>query len=178
MADISKNEMLSVIKYNELNSKCNNYFFFGVTDIPTVLKDIPKESLIPNYHMFKYESNIGDNHLQNVIVDMSKTPIEELLNKAFEINVTERIPYQDVKDCFRLQKVLRDLKKNVQYIFYNVGELSYEDVKRFNDLILFTTYYINEIVLFKPGEDLVTYQTTMNRVIDYRENYHKVKVRG
>ena len=179
--DIDKRDMLFLISNNELNSKCNNYFFMGVTDIPKVLKDIPRESLIPNYHMFKYEyNNIGDNHLQNCIVDMSTTPVEELLNKAFELlNVSERIPFTNINDCLRLQNVLRELKKNIQYIFYNVGTLSYEDVKKFNDLIYFTTYFMNEIVLFRPGEDLATYQTNYhNKMLDYRENYQKVRVRG
>lgn len=178
--DIDRRTMLNIIKYNELNSKCNNYFFMDVTDIPKVLKDIPRESEIPNYHMFRYENNIGDNHLQNVVVDLNKVAVENILNKAFELlEVGERIPFTNMKDCIRLQEVLRKLKKNIQYIFYNAGVLPYEEVKKLNDLIYYTSYYMNEILLFKPGEDLVTYQANYNgRVLDYRENYQKVRVRG
>ena len=178
MNSISKNEMMDTIRFPQFNSKCNNYFFTDVEDVKGVIRNVPFVSEITNYEFFKYQ-DIGDKYLHNVIMDMSKTSVEDLLNKALEVvNAAGRYNFTNRVDCMRLQGVLRKLRKNVQYIFYNAGSLSYDDVRRFNDLIYFTSYYMNQVVLFPPGEDLATYQTTDKfRVLDDRENYHKLRVK-
>ena len=178
MASVSKNEMMDLIRFQQFNSKCNNYIFTDVEDIPGVIKRIPMVSEITNYEYYKLQ-DIGDRYLHNVVVDMSKTSVEELLNKALEVvNSASRFNFSNRTDCMKLQGVLRKLRKNVQYIFYNAGSLSYDDVRHFNELLYFTTYYMNQVILLQPGEDLATYQTTDKfRVLDNRENYNKLSVR-
>jgi len=176
---IYREEMIRQINTPEFSKRCNNYFFTNIKDVPSVLHDISKESEMTNYHLFKYESNIGDNKRKNLIIDLKKVHVEELLNKAFELfQSPERIQYKNINDIRILQGLLKRLRKNVQFIFYNAGTLSYNDVKHFNDLIYYTSYYMNEIVLFQPGEDLATYQIyNYDKVLDSRENFTKLRVK-
>ena len=117
--------------------------------------------------------------MQNIVVDMSKINVEDLLNRALEVvNSCNRINFRDRNDCAQLQNILRKLRKNVQYIFYNVGSLSYDDVRKFNDLIYFTSYYMTQVVLLGKDEDLATYQTSDKfKVLDNRENYNKLRIK-
>ena len=176
---ITREEMLRQINSPEFNTRCNNYFYTNVKNIPSVIHDIERESIITNYHIFKYENQIGDNKRKNIIVDLSKVNVEELLNKAFELfQRPERVLFRNITDVTKLIDLLRKLRKNVQYVFYNAGTLSYEDVKHLNDLIYLTSYYMNEVILFQPGEDLVTYQiNNYDRVLDSREHYNKIKLK-
>jgi hypothetical protein len=171
--------MLDIIQHHELNGKSNNYFFMGVDNINGVLHDIPSTSIVTNYSNFISNSRMSNNQLHNVIVDLDKTPIEEVLNQSIELfNMPERILFRDIKDISMLQGLLKKVKKNIQYIFYNAGSLSDKDVRLFNDLIAYATCYINEIVLFAPDEDLVSYQTlNSGRLLDSSEHYNKFMVR-
>ena len=50
--------------------------------------------------------------------------------------------------------------------------------RRFNELIALSSFYMNEIVLLKPDEDLATYQTTDRyRVISVDENYKRLNLK-
>ena len=178
MADISSYEMIQNIKKPDYNSKCNNYIYTNVNDINGVLSSIPDISEINNYHRFRYEGNIGDQYLHNIIVDMNVVSPYQLLDQALDVlGQDQRISFDSITDIMKLRGVLRKLKTNIQYIIINANKLTYDDVKRLNDLIYFTSYFICESLLFKPGEDLISYQTTNGSVLDYRENYNKLRVR-
>lgn len=172
MRTVSKNEMMDIIRFPYLNIKNNNYFFMGVDDIQGSIRNIPMSSEIVNYDSIK-GSNIGDNILHNVVVDMSKTDVEELLNKALTVvSSPTRITLHDSTSCERAQEALKRLRKNVQYIFYNAGSLKEADVRLFNDLIAYTSLFMNQVVLFQPGEQLATYKTndrfkTLENNVDY-----------
>ena len=178
MNSISKNEMMDIIRFRQYNGKCNNYIFTDIEDINGIVRKIPFVSEIINYEYFRYQ-DIGDKYLQNIVVDMSKINVEDLLNRALEVvNSCNRINFRDRNDCAQLQNILRKLRKNVQYIFYNVGSLSYDDVRKFNDLIYFTSYYMTQVVLLGKDEDLATYQTSDKfKVLDNRENYNKLRIK-
>lgn len=178
MASVSKNEMMDIIRFPHLSTKCNNYFFMNVENIQDSIRNIPMSSEIVNYNSLRH-LDIGDNRLHNVVVDMKKTSVEELLNKALEVvNSSSRIYFKDASSCERLQDTLRMLKKNVQYIFYNAGSLTEADVRLFNDLIAYMSLHMNQVVLFQPDEQLATYKTNDRfKTLENKINYNMLHIK-
>ena len=178
MTSINKNELSDLIRFPSFNAKTNNYIISNVQDVNGIIRNVPMISEITNYDYFKM-SDIGDRYLHNVVLDMSKTSVDELLNKALEVvNSSNRYTFNGRSNYSLAINALRKLRKNVQYIFYNAGTLSYDDVRRFNELIALSSFYMNEIVLLQPDEDLATYQTTDRyKVISVDENYKRLNLK-
>ena len=178
MTSINKNELSDLIRFPSINSKTNNYIVDNVQDVNGIIRAVPMISEITNYDYYKM-SDIGDRYKHNVILDMSKTSVEELLNKALEVvNSPVRYTFNGRSNYSLAVNALRKLRKNIQYIFYNAGSLSYDDVRRFNELMYLSTFYMNQIVLLQPGEDLATYQTTDKfGVINKDENYSRLNLK-
>ena len=84
MTSINKNELSDLIRFPSFNAKTNNYIISNVQDVNGIIRNVPMISEITNYDYFKM-SDIGDRYLHNVVLDMSKTSVDELLNKALEV---------------------------------------------------------------------------------------------
>ncbi len=173
MTSINENELSDLIRFPSITTPTSNYIISNVQDVNGIIRRVPMISEITNYEYYKM-SDIGDRFKHNVVLDMSKTSVEELLNKALEVvNSPVRYTFNGRSNYSLAVNALRKLRKNVQYIFYNAGSLSYDDVRRFNELINLSTFYMNQIVLLQPGEDLATYQTTdkfgiITKDVDYK----------
>ena len=173
---IFEDEALDLINEQNLNSKCNNYIFYDIDNINKFKLGIKKISSISNYRYFQME-DIGDNKLHNVLVDFNKIKINDVLaNALYELAIPNNIIYKELRDLLFFRTVLRKLNSNVQFIMLNSDKLSLDDTKLLNYLIYFKTYFFNEILLFGHDEDLKTYQTFNGNVLDYRENYQKIRI--
>ena len=126
-----------------------------------------------------FDGKEGFASINQVVFKMDMGYINESHIKALEVvNSSNRYTFNGRSNYSLAINALRKLRKNVQYIFYNAGTLSYDDVRRFNELIALSSFYMNEIVLLQPDEDLATYQTTDRyKVISVDENYKRLNLK-
>ena len=171
---MTEQEIIEILNNKELNSKTNNYIF---TDISNDLQDeiitkINPVCIIKNPTPI-ITAEIGTTNLNNILIDIKKTPIKEVINTAFKLlEIKNNIPFESKMNLLRLRGLLREHNKAIQFIFYHLDKLSVEEQKLLNEIYWFNTYFFNANALINK-KHFITTETISGNMLDYRENYDK-----
>ncbi len=177
-----KEEIIELFKNRYLNTKTNNYIF-SLVDNFKLLEDIPDSC---NVTMSDDDINIDIAQIdiaQNIKIDLSIVNVCDIL--SYVLGLLKKSAYLDDEvDCvlnfnnkFDLLKFQNILRKNgivVQFIFYNIESLSQEEQMLLNEIYYFNSLYFNTNA-FISENNFQTYFLSDDRVLDYRENYTKIK---
>lgn len=174
---ITNSEIIQTLNYKALNSKCNNYVFSDIpsTVLPEIIKNIQPICQLSNVSdEVLYEINRLD--MINMIIDISKINVEDLLNETLRmLEISKTLKLDDIKSLLRFRGILREYNQAVQWIILNAQNLSIEDQMLLNELFVLNTYFFNTNILIS-NSDLSTYQLKNGIYLDDRENYEKIKI--
>lgn len=176
----SISNVIEIIDKKHLNSKTNNYIFYGFDSASlysVVNYSRGRTPVIENFSDIESDVYVVDNKMQNILIDLSDTDIEELLNEILmQTHINERLPFKDIKDILKFKSILRKNRKMLQLIFYNGEDLSREKQILLNDMFWINTYIFNIIYLLREKSHLTTYETPKGYVLDDRENYQRYQI--
>lgn len=173
-------EIIELFNVRHLNAKTNNYIFSGIDDF-IILDSIPDECSIS---INDNEDNLDIQVANNIKIDLAEVKIEEILYYVLEV-LKESLTLDVILDntlylknkfkLFTFQRILRDYNVITQLVFYNLDKLSLEEHMLFNELYYFYSIYFNCNSFIKEN-NFQTYFLNNDRVLDYRENYSKIKL--
>lgn len=171
-----ENEVIEEFKYRYLNSKNNNYIFCEVED-NTILDKIPEQCDInesDSYHDIKTS--------QNIKIDLKEIKVKDIISYVLEVlkkrgMLSEQIwlDFSNKLDLLKLQGILREHGIIVQFVFYNLEDLTIEEQMLLNEAYYFNSMFFTANAFIKNG-NFRTYFLTGDRVLDSRENYTKIKI--
>ena len=178
--ELSLEEIIYLLNNKRLDGKCNNYILEGLTDyeIETILKNI--KEIIPFNHTSSLEvfaERIKITNLKNLVFNMEDEEVTYLLNRVFNLlEIDKKLVFSGPRDLFRFNNILKRHNQSIQLIMYNVEKIEEEKQKLINEIFAYYSVYFNINYLVKEDNDLVTYQTINGTIIDFREDYTKIKV--
>ena len=170
-------QIISILNNKCLNPKNNNYIF---TDLTIDEISIIKSQIAPICKLRSLSSDvlidIQRDTMKTMIVDAEIIKIDDFLNESLRfLDIHEDLPFQNKFDLLRFRGFLRQNKEAIQWIFINGENLDPIIQQRINEIFWVNTYFFN-INFLLSSSNLVTYQLEDGKVLDYRENYEKIKL--
>ncbi|MEG0994438.1 MAG: hypothetical protein RSE91_00490 [Bacilli bacterium] len=172
-------EALSVLTARSLNCKHNNYVFneLSLKDQIFLLKHLKNNVLNVNRDALDINLDAYPEFMNNVLLDFSKTKITDIFNIAFkELEISRSLMYCSRMDIARFNSILYDYKRYVQFIAFNIGQLSLDSQKLLNEMFAFKSDYYNIQLLLRRYSTPCTLSTTTPHILDNRDDYQRIQV--
>lgn len=175
---MTEREILEEFKYRYLNTKTNNYIFYGLDNFK-MLNCIPDRCIISIA-----ESYINIECAQNIKIDLAEVNVKDILTytldllkklSLLDVTLDYTLEFNNKFDLLKFQHVLRNYGIVVQLIFYNIEKLNLEEQMLFNEIYYFNSIFFNANSFIK-GNNFQSYFLSNERVLDNRENYTKIKI--
>lgn len=163
-------DVKGLILHPFFSSKCNNYIVEGLpfSEIDTIFDTLPKEVIRTENGFCDESDSFSD---INVFPKKIITVPIDFLTKTFDL---DRI--KSPVDAYRLTSLLRQNKKAIELVMRHNGHLSEGEQQVINTLLSINSYYIYSVTLLEENEGLASYQTINGKVLDYREDYTRIRI--
>ena len=175
---MNKEEIIEEFKHRYINSKNNNYIFSELNNFD-ILDNIPNQCFVTTY-----ESINNINVAQNIKINLEEISVQGVLlftlTKLESMGllierINDSFSFKNKFDLLKFQSILNRNNIMVQFIFYNIENLSLENQQLLNEIYCFHSLCFNANTFLK-NKDFCSYFLNDGRVLDNRENYSKVKV--
>lgn len=163
-------DIKELILHPFFSSKCNNYIVekFSSSEIDTIFDTLPNEVIRAENGFCDESDSFGSiNGFPKKIITI---PIDFLLT-AFDLG-----KIKSSVDAYRLTLLLEKNKKAIELVMRHNGVLSEREQQAINTLLSINSYYIYSITLLEESESLASYQTINGKMLDYREDYTRIRI--
>lgn len=180
MDSISLEEALDILNAKVLNNKTNNYIFTDVSsDIQNrLLGGIKKEvPVCLNALSEPNEFGLKDSLIVNVPIDLSLIAPKDILSYALEfVQITRKLTFTSKFDLLRCRGFLREYQRCLSLIFYNGNNITKAERMLLNEIYHFNSCFLIVSDIIKES-NLSTYEIANGRMLDYREDYTRIRIR-
>ncbi|MCM1052819.1 MAG: hypothetical protein NC483_02440 [Ruminococcus sp.] len=176
---VDLDEALDFLNNKQLNSKCNNYIFTDLTKMrkKELLDGIKREVPLILNHLSPPEELILPDTIVNIPIDLSSIRVSDILSYALAfIGMTKRLAFTSKFDILKSRGFLREYQKCLSLVFYNGEDISREDRMLLNEIYHFNSCFLTVSDCLE-GSNLSTYEISGGRMLDYREDYTRVRIR-
>ena len=129
------------------------------------------DMVVKNKANINIKINLEDISVQEVLL-FTLTKLESMGLLIERIN--DSFSFKNKFDLLKFQSILNRNNIMVQFIFYNIENLSLEDQQLLNEIYCFHSLFFN-VNTFLKNKDFCSYFLNDGRVLDNRENYTKIK---